>query len=145
MPCAESSSCQTLPRAPVTQTASELQIHGTGLTSLLRQHEDSDHNSQICHDSQIQHRTIRANKQGPGANPDKGQPLSHAFALDPFGVADGTRTRDILDHNQVLYQLNYSHHCRLARGVATMRKSSSWCSGHEIRTGPAPRGIDHAR
>lgn len=26
------------------------------------------------------------------------------------GVADGTRTRDVLDHNQVLYQLNYSHH-----------------------------------
>ena len=25
-------------------------------------------------------------------------------------VADGTRTRDVLDHNQVLYQLNYSHH-----------------------------------
>lgn len=30
------------------------------------------------------------------------------------GVADGTRTRDILDHNQVLYQLNYSHHRRTA-------------------------------
>ena len=27
-------------------------------------------------------------------------------------VADGTRTRDIQDHNLVLYQLNYSHHCR---------------------------------
>ena len=27
-----------------------------------------------------------------------------------IGVADGTRTRDVLDHNQVLYQLNYSHH-----------------------------------
>lgn len=25
-------------------------------------------------------------------------------------MADGTRTRDVLDHNQVLYQLNYSHH-----------------------------------
>jgi hypothetical protein len=25
-------------------------------------------------------------------------------------VADGTRTRDIQDHNLVLYQLNYSHH-----------------------------------
>ena len=28
------------------------------------------------------------------------------------GVADGTRTRDSQDHNLVLYQLNYSHHCR---------------------------------
>jgi apolipoprotein N-acyltransferase len=27
-------------------------------------------------------------------------------------VADGTRTRDSQDHNLVLYQLNYSHHCR---------------------------------
>lgn len=26
------------------------------------------------------------------------------------GVNDGTRTRDILDHNQVLYQLSYAHH-----------------------------------
>ena len=27
-------------------------------------------------------------------------------------MTDGTRTRDILDHNQVLYQLNYGHHAR---------------------------------
>ena len=27
-----------------------------------------------------------------------------------FGVSNGTRTRDILDHNQVLYQLSYTHH-----------------------------------
>ena len=25
-------------------------------------------------------------------------------------MSDGTRTRDILDHNQVLYQLSYTHH-----------------------------------
>ena len=25
-------------------------------------------------------------------------------------VSDGTRTRDRLDHNQVLYQLSYTHH-----------------------------------
>ena len=24
-------------------------------------------------------------------------------------VSNGTRTRDILDHNQVLYQLSYTH------------------------------------
>jgi hypothetical protein len=31
-------------------------------------------------------------------------------------VSDGTRTRDILDHNQGLYQLSYTHHwrCRTA-------------------------------
>ncbi len=28
------------------------------------------------------------------------------------GVSDGARTRDILDHNQVLYQLSYTHHER---------------------------------
>ncbi len=25
-------------------------------------------------------------------------------------MSNGTRTRDILDHNQVLYQLSYTHH-----------------------------------
>ncbi len=25
-------------------------------------------------------------------------------------MSDGTRTRDFLDHNQVLYQLSYTHH-----------------------------------
>ena len=25
-------------------------------------------------------------------------------------MSDGTRTRDRLDHNQVLYQLSYTHH-----------------------------------
>jgi hypothetical protein len=34
-----------------------------------------------------------------------------------LGVSDGTRTRDILDHNQVLYQLSYTHHA-LARPAA---------------------------
>ncbi|EPJ34513.1 hypothetical protein STAFG_8416 [Streptomyces afghaniensis 772] len=28
-------------------------------------------------------------------------------------MSDGTRTRGILDHNQVLYQLSYTHHDRL--------------------------------
>lgn len=34
------------------------------------------------------------------------------------GVADGARTRDFQDHNLVLYQLNYSHHCRALTGIA---------------------------
>ena len=29
--------------------------------------------------------------------------------MDILGVSDGTRTRDVLDHNQVLYQLSYTH------------------------------------
>ena len=32
------------------------------------------------------------------------------MSLGLSGVTDGTRTRDILDHNQGLYQLSYSHH-----------------------------------
>ena len=31
------------------------------------------------------------------------------------GVSDGTRTRDIQDHNLTLYQLNYTHHGRQTR------------------------------
>lgn len=27
-----------------------------------------------------------------------------------LGVSDGTRTRDIQDHNLALYQLSYTHH-----------------------------------
>jgi hypothetical protein len=33
-------------------------------------------------------------------------------AVFPYGVSDGTRTRDIQDHNLTLYQLNYTHHGR---------------------------------
>lgn len=36
--------------------------------------------------------------------------------LRDSGVTDGTRTRDILDHNQVLYQLNYGHHVPYGNG-----------------------------
>lgn len=41
--------------------------------------------------------------------------ISAGQALFSAGVADGTRTRDSQDHNLVLYQLNYSHHCRAER------------------------------
>ena len=36
------------------------------------------------------------------------------------GVSDGTRTRDILDHNQVLYQLSYTHHALTSPAALTM-------------------------
>ena len=32
-------------------------------------------------------------------------------------MSDGTRTRDFLDHNQVLYQLSYTHHATPAPGL----------------------------
>lgn len=31
----------------------------------------------------------------------------------PVRVADAARTRDLLNHNQVLYQLSYSHHVQV--------------------------------
>ena len=37
-----------------------------------------------------------------GSGDDEGTHETH-------GVSDGTRTRDVLDHNQVLYQLSYTH------------------------------------
>ena len=33
---------------------------------------------------------------------------------EPYGVSDGARTRDIPDHNRMLYQLSYAHHVLLA-------------------------------
>src|SRR5207249_7047160 len=39
------------------------------------------------------------------------------------GVNDGARTRDILDHNQVLYQLSYIHHARGPFPVTSARTS----------------------
>ncbi len=36
------------------------------------------------------------------------------------GVSDGTRTRGILDHNQVLYQLSYTHHATAPTALRTM-------------------------
>lgn len=37
-------------------------------------------------------------------------PMRQTAGQLPYGVADGARTRDLLDHNQAFYQLNYSHH-----------------------------------
>ena len=43
--------------------------------------------------------------------------LKHPLAC---GVSDGTRTRDIQDHNLTLYQLNYTHHCRQTRAATSI-------------------------
>ena len=32
------------------------------------------------------------------------------YLIDDIGVSDGAWTRDIPDHNRVLYQLSYAHH-----------------------------------
>ena len=36
------------------------------------------------------------------------------------GVSDGARTRDIPDHNRVLYQLSYAHHVSLLSFVEVL-------------------------
>lgn len=37
------------------------------------------------------------------------QRLPEGFPQELLGVSDGTRTRDICDHNAALYQLSYTH------------------------------------
>lgn len=49
-----------------------------------------------------------------------------------FRVSDGTRTRGILDHNQVLYQLSYTHHDR-----SFSRPAEKKCTGSERVLAPA--------
>ena len=52
-------------------------------------------------------------------NPLEGPSTPPRTASD-LGVSDGTRTRDILDHNQVLYQLSYTHHALPSPAPRTM-------------------------
>lgn len=47
-------------------------------------------------------------------------------------MSDGTRTRGILDHNQVLYQLSYTHHDR-----SLSRPAEKKCTGSERVLAPA--------
>jgi hypothetical protein len=48
------------------------------------------------------------------------------------GVSDGTRTRDILDHNQVLYQLSYTHHASGPKTASRTMLRSVKCTGRRI-------------
>ena len=51
--------------------------------------------------------------------PRRSSPIRFSSFFGPsYGVSDGTRTRDILDHNQGLYQLSYTHHARGPPGFA---------------------------
>jgi hypothetical protein len=50
-------------------------------------------------------------------------------------VSDGTRTRDILDHNQVLYQLSYTHHASGPNTVRGPLLSSVKCTGRDLGRG----------
>ena len=57
---------------------------------------------------------------------------AHAYAP---GVSDGTRTRDILDHNQVLYHLSYTHHATAREPVPRATLRSVKCTGRRLRAG----------
>jgi hypothetical protein len=50
-------------------------------------------------------------------------------------VSDGTRTRDILDHNQVLYQLSYTHHASGPNAASRTMLRSVKCTGHDLERG----------
>ena len=59
---------------------------------------------------------------GGAPSPRGHRPLFHR-------VSDGTRTRDRLDHNQVLYQLSYTHHpCPTSRKIRGVPSSDDECS-----------------
>jgi hypothetical protein len=47
-------------------------------------------------------------------------------------VSDGARTRDILDHNQVLYQLSYTHHASGPKTVSRTMLRSVKCTGRGL-------------
>ena len=47
-------------------------------------------------------------------------------------VSDGTRTRDVLDHNQVLYQLSYTHHANGPKIVSWTTLRSVKCTGRRF-------------
>ncbi len=55
---------------------------------------------------------------------------------DVVGVSDGIRTRGHLDHNQVLYQLSYTHHVRPWGAAQT--SVSAQVSGWITRFWPSP-------
>ena len=50
-------------------------------------------------------------------------------------MSDGARTRDILDHNQVLYQLSYTHHANGPNAVSRTMLRSVKCTGRDLGRG----------
>lgn len=83
-------------------------------------------------------------RPGRGGGHEEGPLRSHGAAL-LTRVSDGTRTRGILDHNQVLYQLSYTHHDRKRFTWSFPRPAEKKCTGsegvlaHDFRGAP-PRG-----
>ncbi len=95
------------------------------------------------------HRGIRRRRACDpfSASADEQARLRSAFV----GVSDGTRTRDILDHNQGLYQLSYTHH-RCPASLGNLRSVAEPGRPHRIEirdnefvhsaAGPGPFEVD---
>ena len=61
-------------------------------------------------------------------------------------MSDGTRTRDVLDHNQVLYQLSYTHHRPIAGAPPKSTGSTTRAGrGHREPVATSLPGISRAR
>ena len=61
-------------------------------------------------------------------DPELKRQVLYATELRRLGVNDGTRTRDLSDHNRALYQLSYKHHASLSRMDHPIGR---WfCTGH---------------
>ena len=68
-------------------------------------------------------------------------------------MSDGARTRDILDHNQVLYLLSYTHHAaaaeRLGRAASVYRRPrlpreprvAAACASSDVGPGGATNSV----
>lgn len=56
-------------------------------------------------------------------------------------VSDGTRTRDILDHNQVLYHLSYTHHDRCSSSGSPTGREKVYRVRRGARAGVSPRSV----
>jgi hypothetical protein len=84
------------------------------------------------------------------------RPFTPEWTVSGLGVSDGTRTRDILDHNQVLYQLSYTHHALAPTssadhgsgsvggqrsGVGALTARAAACASSELGPGPGTNTV----
>ena len=67
--------------------------------------------------------------------------MKPALTCANTGVSDGARTRDNRDHNPVLYQLSYTHHCAsrsivpAQSGSADSTSAAAFCASSPVGPG----------
>ena len=81
-------------------------------------------------------------KEPSDGNPRDDEGPRHSTRAFVHGVSNGARTRDLLDHNQALYQLSYTHHVCPPdlRGNHSIVVHAGGCPGHYSAVGLASRG-----